>query len=409
MRPSTLRDRLKSAQANARRDWYRIQNAAGDGESSGPAQVYIYGEIGDSFWSESVPASQFVREFSAIDADEIDLHIHSPGGSAFDGLAIATAIRTHAAKTTAYVDGLAASAASYIAIAADETVMAVGSEYMIHEAAGIALGDAAEMTKMAEVLNGLSDNIASLYALKAGGSASDWRDAMREETWYNADEAVAAGLADRVDRQAEPVKDEATNHFDLTIFAHAGRQDAPAPRFPGRARAQASGRAGGTTQPQEGADSMSDLIKGLRDRLGIPADAEVDDGAILAAVDEALAERAEPTAQVPAGTTLIDSAVLAELQANAREGAAARAEQVTAARAALVDSAIRDGRTTPARRDHWLASLAADPDGTAQVLAALPKGLMLPVGEPAGYTGGLEASADDDRVSAAARAAGWES
>lgn len=143
---------------------------------------------------------------------------------------------------------------------------------------------------------------------------------------------------------------------------------------------------------------MSDLIKGLRDRLGIPADAEVDDGAILAAVDEALAERAEPAAQVPAGTTLIDSAVLAELQANAREGAAARAEQVTAARAALVDSAIRDGRTTPARRDHWLASLAADPDGTAQVLAALPKGLMLPVGEPAGYTGGVEESSDDDRL-----------
>ena len=402
MSQRTLRDRLKSVQANARRDWYRIQNAADGAKDSGPVQVYIYGEIGDSFWSESVPASQFVREFSAIDADEIDLHIHSPGGSAFDGLAIATAIRTHSAKTTAYVDGLAASAASYIATAADETVMAVGSEFMVHEAAGIALGDAAEMEKMAQVLNGLSDNIASLYALKAGGSASDWRDVMREETWYNADEAVAAGLADRVDRKAEPAKDEATNHFDLSIFAHAGRSNAPAPRFPGRARAQASGRAGGTTHPTEGADMASDhLIQGLRERLGISADAELDGPVVLAALDEALAERVEPAAQIPAGTTLIDSAVLARLESDAAAGAAARAEQITAQQHAVVEAAITDGRTVPAMREHWQAAMAANPESTAQLLDALPKGRAVPVGPMAGYTGGVEESADDDRYPAA--------
>lgn len=403
MSQRTLRDRLKSVQANARRDWFRIQNAADGAEDSGPVQVYIYGEIGDSFWSESVPASQFVREFSAIDAEEIDLHIHSPGGSAFDGLAIATAIRTHSAKTTAYVDGLAASAASYIATAADETVMAVGSEFMVHEAAGIALGDAAEMEKMAQVLNGLSDNIASLYALKAGGSASDWRDVMREETWYNADEAVAAGLADRVDRKAAPAGDEATNRFDLSIFAHAGRSNAPAPRFPGHARAQASGRAGGTTHPTEGADMASDhLIQGLRERLGISADASLDDAGLLAAVDEALSERADTTTttQAPAGTVLVDEQVLADLRTAAEQGVAAREQQVTEARSRLVENAVQDGRIAPARREDWLATLAADP-GAEATLAALPKGLI-PVGPSAGYTGGVEESSDDDRIYRAA-------
>lgn len=146
---------------------------------------------------------------------------------------------------------------------------------------------------------------------------------------------------------------------------------------------------------------MSDLIKGLRERLGISADAAVDEGAILAALDEALNERVEPTTQVPAGTTLIDSGVLAQLQADATAGAAARAEQVAAHRAALVEAAIQDGRTVPAMREHWNAALAANPDGTAQTLAALPKGSALPIAA-AGYTGGVEESADDDSIYAKA-------
>lgn len=396
--------RVAGIRANFREEWYRIRNEAGQ---DGPAQVLIYGEIGDSCWGDSVPAAQFVRDLAEVDAEEIDFHIHSPGGDVFDGLAIATAIRTHKAKTTAYVDGLAASAASFIAIAADEVVMAVGAELMVHDAWGAAVGNAADMAKMAIDLDKVSNNLASLYAERAGGTTEDWRAVMLDETWYNADEAVQAGLADRVDRKAKA--DDVRNAFDLSIFAHAGRQDAPAPRFPGRARAQASGRAGGTTQPtKEGPGMDPDLIKGLRERLGISADVALDGPTVLAALDEALAERAEPAAQIPPGTTLIDSGVLAQLQADATAGAAARAEQITARHHAVVEAAISDGRTVPAMREHWRAAMAANPEGTAQVLEGLPKGSAVPVGEAAGYTGSLEASADDDRVSAAARAAGWE-
>jgi ATP-dependent protease ClpP protease subunit len=405
---------MRAIRANARRDWYRIRNEA---DKAKPTQVLIYGEIGDSWWGDSVPAATFAREFAAIEADEIHLHIHSPGGDAFDGLAIATAIRNHPAKTVAYVDGLAASAASYIAIAADETVMAVGSEMMVHDASGLALGNAAAMTKMAEILNGLSDNIASLYALKAGGTTSEWRDVMREETWYNADETVKAGLADRVDKEAPaadladseskdsaPAEEEQApveDQFDLSLFAHRGRRNAPPPRFTGRARAHASGRAGGTTQPKEGAGMDPDFEAGLRQRLGISADAAIDERGFLAALDEALSERAAPTAQAPAGTVLIDEQALADLRAAADDGRQARAVQLTAERNALLDSAVANGQIPPARREHWSAQLQADP-GAASVLAALPKN-TIPV-EPLGYTGNTSESSDDDRIFAAA---GW--
>ncbi len=408
---------MRAVRANARKNWYRIRNEA---ESGKPVQVLIYGEIGDSWWGDSVPAAQFAREFAAIDADEVHLHIHSPGGDAFDGLAIATAIRNHPAKTVAYVDGLAASAASYIAIAADETVMAVGSEMMVHDASSIALGDAAEMLKVAEILNSLSDNIASLFALKAGGTTEAWRDVMREETWYNAAEAVEAGLADRVDTKApaadlaesdggddsaaaEDAGDPIEDQFDLSLFAHRGRRDAPAPKFPGRARAQASGRAGGTTQSKEGAGMDPDFEAGLRQRLGISADTAIDERGFLAALDEALSERVAPTAQAPAGTVLVDEQALADLRAAAEDGRQARAVQVAAERDALLTSAVNNGQIPPARRDHWAAQLVADP-GAAAVLAALPKN-TIPV-EPLGYTGNTSESSDDDRIFAAA---GWGS
>lgn len=396
--------RIKGIRANARKDWFRIQAATEDDDSTSAAaaQVLIYGEIGDSWWGDSVPASQFVRELAAIEADAIDFHIHSPGGDVFDGLAIANAIRTHPAKTTAYVDGLAASAASYIAIAADETVMSVGSELMIHDAWGFAMGNAADMQKMADDLHHVSGNIADLYALKAGGTAADWREAMLAETWYTAKEAVEAGLADRVADVVSPP--EAKNQFDLSIFAHAGRQNAPAPRFPARNRAtQKPPAEPADPPPPKGADmKLSDnLVSGLRERLGMSADAELTDATVLAALDEALAERVEPTTDVPQGTVLIEAAVLADLQANAAQGAQARAQQVAEHRARIVDSAIADGRITPARRDHWLAALNADQEGAEQTLAGLAKGLV-PL-TPQGYAGGIGVeSSEDDRVYAAA-------
>lgn len=187
--------------------------------------VDSYGE----FWG--VSAKEFAQALDDLPSniDEIRLHINSPGGDVFDGIAIVNALRAHRARVVAVVDGLAASAASFIAASADETIMAPNSELMIHDAWGLCVGNAAEMKQMAEMLDHISDNIASIYAAKAGTEPAAWRDAMAAETWYSAEEAVAAGLADSVSK-AEPDEDAAKARHDLSIFTYAGRSAAPAPQ-----------------------------------------------------------------------------------------------------------------------------------------------------------------------------------
>lgn len=181
------------------------------------------------FWG--VSAKEFAEALDGLPADvtEIRLHINSPGGDVFDGIAIMNALRAHSARVVAVVDGIAASAASFIAVAADELVMSRNSELMIHDAWGFCVGNAEDMTSMAEMLSHHSDNIASIYADKAGGDVSTWREAMRVETWYSAAEAVSAGLADQVDTGKSA---DAKSKFDLSIFTYAGREAAPDPITP---------------------------------------------------------------------------------------------------------------------------------------------------------------------------------
>lgn len=178
--------------------WYTITNEAEsdvEPEEEPSAQVYIYDEIGGSF---GVSAADFVEELNGITSKQIDVHINSPGGSLFDAIAIYNALIQHPANVTTYVDSLAASAASIVALAGDEVVTMVGAQWMIHDAMGMEMGNAADMTAMATFLSRQSDNIASIYASKAGGSIEDWRNKMLAETWMMAPEAVALGLSDRV-------------------------------------------------------------------------------------------------------------------------------------------------------------------------------------------------------------------
>ncbi|MDQ4502175.1 head maturation protease, ClpP-related [Sinomonas sp. ASV322] len=368
------------------------------------ATLRLYDPI-DS-WGEywGVSAKEFAQSLASLppDTEEIRLHINSPGGEVHEAIAILNQLRGHRAKVVAYVDGLAASAASFIAAGADELVMGRNSQLMVHDAWGLVVGNAGDMHAMADTLDKISDNIASVYAAKAGDTTEAWRDVMRAETWMNAEEAVAAGLADRVD---EPAVDTApANRFDLSMFAHAGREHAPdpaaiLPRRPQLARAAAATRPPaepvGTTPNKEGSDHMPEaLIKGLRDRLGIPAGTELDDDGILSAVDEALAERAAPAPAEPAaGTVVLDAAQYEELRNDAADGRAAQAQQLEDQRRLLVEAAVRDGRIPPARRSHWLDALLADP-GAADTLAGLAKGLI-PL-EARGITGGVDESSDED-------------
>lgn len=210
-----------------RTDWFRIENST---SLDGVAAVYIYDEIG--YWG--VTASDFVDAFTAITAPQIELHVNSPGGEVYEGIAIHTAIKTHPSTVTAYIDGLAASAASFIVTAADTVLIAKNAEIMIHDAMGLCVGNAADMTAMVADLDRISDNIASMYADKAGGTIADWRSVMLanngDGTWYSAAEAVTAGLADSIMGDDDPSTiEDKTAAFDLSVFAHFRRADAPAP------------------------------------------------------------------------------------------------------------------------------------------------------------------------------------
>lgn len=211
------------ARASGEQTWYRIKNLADDA-----AEVAIFDEIG--YWG--VSAADFVRDLSAIDATRIDLLLSSPGGDLYDGIAIHNALRSHRARVTVHVQALAASIASVIAMAGDRIVMAPYSQLMIHDAMTVAVGNAAELREVADFVDRQSDNLAGIYAERAGGTAKQWRKAMLAETWYSAKEAVAAGLADEVAKPQRRDDDEdmpMAASWDLSVFRYRGRDAAPAP------------------------------------------------------------------------------------------------------------------------------------------------------------------------------------
>lgn len=399
MNRSTIRRKASVLNVDGR-PWYTIDNAAGDRT----AKVYLYDAIGASYFYEGVTAGSLTRELDALeDVDTIELHINCPGGNVFDGIAIRNALDQHPARVVAVVDGLAASAASFIACAGDEVVMAPHSEMMIHDASGACLGNASDMAFMAERLTAVSDNIASMYAERAGGTAKKWRDRMLAETWYSADEAVKAGLADRVGKPAEGralEEDEVENTWDLSAFAYAGRSHAPDPDLPAASAAgahpPAAAASGDTTQEGAAMDITDQQLTTLRQTAGVADDADID--TITAAITEALQEQADPPAetsasQIPEGAVLVDQTALDELRAQAQAGAEARAQQAAEHREHVLDDAVRTGRIAPAARASWAALLERDPSNEAVITDLSPN--TVPVAE-VGHAGGTTEKADDD-------------
>jgi ATP-dependent protease ClpP protease subunit len=174
-----------------------------------------------------VNAQDFIDEIKGIKTGSITLHINSPGGSVFDGVAIYNALRSHAAEINVEVDALAASAASFIAQAGDTVTMNQGSMMMIHDASAGSYEDAAGHRQTAEILDKISNSIASMYASRAGGTMETWRETMKAEAWYTAQEAVDVGLADSVGEAA--ASSDPADVWDLSIFNYAGRAHAPSP------------------------------------------------------------------------------------------------------------------------------------------------------------------------------------
>lgn len=205
-----MKRKLKKTRAS-RPNWYEIK---AEGET---AEIMIYDFIGEDFFGQGVSAKGFVNELKALGGvNTINLRINSPGGSVVDGTAIFNSLKQHPAMIRAHIDGLAASMASLIAMAGDEIIIAANSLFMIHNPHGLAIGEAAEMRKVADLLDKIKTNMVASYAERTGQTESDISALMDAETWFNGEEAVEAGFADSL---AEPVKVAA--NFDLSEFKNA--------------------------------------------------------------------------------------------------------------------------------------------------------------------------------------------
>ncbi|WP_192796261.1 MULTISPECIES: head maturation protease, ClpP-related [Corynebacterium] len=345
------------------------------------AVLEIYGEIGG--WG--VTAQDVAAALSDVEGDLL-VRCSSPGGDAFEGVAVMNLLRAFEGTVTGVIEGYAASAASIVMTGGcDHLIMRPSAELMIHNAWTWGDGDSSDLRRVADDLDRMNAKMAEIYAERSGGDPVSFLEAMARETWYTADEAVAAGLADEVrDGRDAPVPVQSAARVRAS-FKYRGRAEAPAPVL--------------------GADMN---LKMFAQRLGCAEDA--DEATVLAALDEALAEQAaaEEPAEVPEETpeetpvesekkkeeaseeseeseegesesdlvVTIDAAALEELREQAAYGAAARARDEQAGREEVIDAAIRDNRISVSARARWLAAMEADPEGTREKLSRIPKDLI---------------------------------
>ena len=174
--------------------------------NDGKAEIFIYSDIGYDWWEDKSTAQLFAEELKNLgDISSIDLHINSNGGDVFDGQAIHTLIKNHKGFVTAYIDGLAASIATVIAMGADKVIMPKNAMMMIHNAWTGLYGNANDLRKMADDLDHINDTIVHTYLAKAKDKTDEAtiRDLMDKESWLNAEECLSLGLCDEV---SEPVK-----------------------------------------------------------------------------------------------------------------------------------------------------------------------------------------------------------
>lgn len=228
-----------------KKSWYSVKAKAGEKK----AEISIFDEIG--FWG--VTAASFIGELKALgDVTEIDVMINSPGGSVFDGLAIYNALRQHPANVTVKVMGVAASAASFIAMAGDKIVMPENAFMMVHNPMGGVFGNADDMRDWADTLDKIAASLIGIYVARTGKSESEVKDLLDAETWMTAAEAKELGFADEVEAEMKIAA-----AFDVE-------------QLPEKIRAAFDA---GTPEPEaedqpEPSDTLSDRIKALADKAG---------------------------------------------------------------------------------------------------------------------------------------------
>ena len=194
-----------------RPDWFRVANE--ERSASGPLEIYIYDVIGWPFND----VEELVRKIADNRDREILLHINSPGGDVFDGMALYNGLRNHTQPVTTKIEGLAASMASVVALAGTSVQMHQNAMLMIHEPWAFVLGNQFELREIADLLGKLSANILHIYQRRTQSETQQLQEQMRDETWFSAEEAEEQGFLDQV--IAENAGEQA--RFDTSMYAHS--------------------------------------------------------------------------------------------------------------------------------------------------------------------------------------------
>lgn len=356
------------------------------------ATIRMYGPIDSwgGWWGISTEDVARVIDVLPESVELIVLRINSPGGEVWEAMAILNMLAAHRARVIAVVDGLAASAASFIAASCDETVMSPGSQMMIHSPSHIAWGNAAEMRKTADFLDVLQASMIEVYTEKAG--EKDWAALLDAETWLTAAATVELGLADRVDVVPDsgpattvgvqddaaeivvlPVEPEDTAGDRIQAAAAIARASAPKPP---------SSSEPGVPNRKENVVAHDDPQAGVNERLGTTDAEAVEETAPAASMAApATPTSSTPTAALPEGIVAVDANVWAETQRNAQLGAEARAEQDRQRRDGIIAKALEDGRISPLSQASFRAMLETDEARAAEAIASLQPNTALPVDE----------------------------
>lgn len=249
---------------NAQQRWYTIRNLApvaaaaqaaldpSSAPSASAAEVLIYGDIGESWWAETVSARDFVAEIAALQVDKLTVRIASIGGSVPDGIGIYNALKRHPASVTCVVDSIAYSIASLIAMAGDRVEMAANALLMVHAPWAGIYGNAEELRRMADVLDTYARAMATSYVAKTGKGTDEILALLSDgvDHYYTADEALVFGFVDAIVQGPEAAADPEPAQARARVVAMAKSRyprPAPTPSLPAAAAAQPQEQA---TMPQ---------------------------------------------------------------------------------------------------------------------------------------------------------------
>jgi ATP-dependent protease ClpP protease subunit len=310
-------------------------------------EIVLYGTVGDSFWGDGFTSMDVIEALASLGRDsDVTVRINSGGGIAWEGAAIYNALAAHRGKVTVYVDAIAASAASIIAMAGDETIMRVGSLMMIHDPSSYTYGDAADHQKSIDMLDKLAVQMASIYAEKTGKSVEEMREVMRSETWLTAAEAVAQKFAD----QSDQVQAEEVTAFDYRTYARA----------PANLTALATER---NWKPKQKEPAMSDKMKAApTNSAAAPTDPSTEQKETTAAAADPAPAAAAPSADARAAERARIAAIMQAPEAKNREDLAAHFAYETDIAPEAAIKALAKAPTAsanePARATEPVASIA---------------------------------------------------